>query len=45
VLLGSDAHAPEEVAWKFKNMIRMIKEIGYNQMAHFSKRKRSFIEI
>ncbi|MFX0071903.1 MAG: histidinol-phosphatase HisJ [Candidatus Hermodarchaeota archaeon] len=45
VLLGSDAHAPQEVAWKFKNIVKMLKEIGYNQIACFSKRKRTFIEL
>ncbi|MFX1276207.1 MAG: histidinol-phosphatase HisJ [Promethearchaeota archaeon] len=45
ILLGSDAHAPEEVGWEFNKMILIIKDIGYNQLAHYSKRKRTFIEI
>jgi histidinol-phosphatase (PHP family) len=45
VLLGSDAHKPEEIAWEFGKMIKILKEIGYNYLAHFKKRKRTFIEI
>ncbi|MHA1252800.1 MAG: histidinol phosphate phosphatase, partial [Candidatus Helarchaeota archaeon] len=45
ILLGSDAHSPEEIAWNFKIMIENLKKIGYTQLAHFNKRNRSFIEI
>ena len=45
ILLGSDAHDPSEIAWEFKPMINTLKEIGYNQLAHFEKRKRTFIEL
>jgi histidinol-phosphatase (PHP family) len=45
ILLGSDAHKPEEVAWKFKKLIKILKKIGYNRLAHFNRRKRSFIDI
>ena len=45
VLLGSDAHDPREVGWEFKKMIGILKEMGYNQLAHFSKRKRTYIEL
>jgi histidinol-phosphatase (PHP family) len=45
ILLGSDAHDPQEVGWEFKKMIRILKEIGYNQLAQYSKRKRSYIEL
>lgn len=45
ILLGSDAHAPEEVGWEFEKMIQIIKKIGFNQLAHFTKRKRKFIDI
>jgi histidinol-phosphatase (PHP family) len=45
VLLGSDAHRPEEVAWKFDKMIEILKKIGYSELAHYKKRKRTFIEI
>ncbi|MHA1915066.1 MAG: histidinol-phosphatase HisJ [Promethearchaeota archaeon] len=45
ILLGSDAHKPSDVAWKFKEMVKMLKNIGYTQLAHFKGRKREFIEI
>ncbi|MFX1297608.1 MAG: histidinol-phosphatase HisJ [Promethearchaeota archaeon] len=45
ILLGSDAHHPEDLAYKFKKMIKLLGEVGYNQLAHFNKRKRTFIEI
>ena len=45
ILLGSDAHDPKEVAWEFESVLHKVKEIGYNQLAHFDKRKRSFIEL
>ncbi len=45
VLIGSDAHTPHEIAWEFKKMITMLKRIGYNQLAHFNKRKMTLIEI
>ncbi len=45
ILLGSDAHDPQEVGWDFKKMIGTLKEMGYNQLACYSKRKRTFIEL
>jgi len=45
ILLGSDAHKPEEVAYEFKSITKMLKNIGFNQLAHFKKRKRSFIDF
>ncbi|MFX1574110.1 MAG: histidinol-phosphatase HisJ [Promethearchaeota archaeon] len=45
ILLGSDAHKPQDIAWKFKKMIKLLKKVGYNQLVHFEKRKKSFIEI
>jgi len=45
ILLGSDAHKPKDIAWKFKKTIKILKRIGYNQLANFNKRKRDFIEI
>jgi len=45
LLLGSDAHHPNEVGYKFKKIIKLVSRIGYNKLAHFYKRKRTFIEI
>ncbi|MFX1419886.1 MAG: histidinol phosphate phosphatase, partial [Promethearchaeota archaeon] len=45
ILLGSDAHHPNDLAYKFNKMIKLLRKVGYNQLAHFNKRKRIFIEI
>jgi histidinol-phosphatase (PHP family) len=45
VLLGSDAHKPKELAYQFEGTIKLLKDVGFNQLAHFKKRKLSFIEI
>ncbi len=45
ILLGSDAHKPEDLAYDFKSMTKMLKNIGFNQLAHFEKRKRSNIDF
>jgi len=45
ILLGSDAHQPKEIAYKFKEITNLLKNIGYNQLAHFEKRKRSYLDI
>jgi len=45
ILLGSDAHRPEEVGFQFKKAIESLKKIGYNQLTHFKKRKLFFIEL
>ncbi len=45
ILLGSDAHQPKEIAYRFKETTNLLKRVGYNQLAHFDKRKRSYIDI
>jgi histidinol-phosphatase (PHP family) len=45
ILLGSDAHQPKEIAYKFKETMELLKNIGYKQLVHFQERKRSYIEI
>ena len=45
VLLGSDAHHQLEIAYHFERMIEVLKNVGYNQLAHYEKRKRTFIEL
>ncbi|MFW9930709.1 MAG: histidinol-phosphatase HisJ [Candidatus Thorarchaeota archaeon] len=45
ILLGSDAHHPDEVGYNFNEMIKLVKRIGFSQLAYFEKRKRSFIDI
>jgi len=45
ILLGSDAHHPNELGYKFNKMIKLVSKIGYTKLAHFYKRKKTFIEI
>ncbi len=45
ILLGSDAHKPNQVAWEFNSIIKMLKNIGYTQLTHLERRKKTFIEI
>jgi len=45
ILLGSDAHDPNELAYDFNKITKLLKDIGYNQLIVFNKRKPSFIEI
>jgi histidinol-phosphatase (PHP family) len=45
ILFGSDAHDPNDLGYKFNKMLKLVRKVGYNQLAHFTKRKRTFIEI
>lgn len=45
ILLSSDAHHPNDLGYKFNEMLKLLSEIGYTNLAHFSKRNRTFIEI
>ncbi|HEY0089317.1 MAG TPA: histidinol-phosphatase HisJ [Candidatus Lokiarchaeia archaeon] len=45
ILLGSDAHDPTELAYDFNKIIKLLKDIGYNQLVAFNKRKPSFLEF
>ena len=45
ILLGSDAHYPNDLGYKFNKMLQLVSEIGYTELAHFNKRKRTFVEI
>jgi histidinol-phosphatase (PHP family) len=45
VLLGSDAHNPQEIAYEFENTIKLLKDIGYDKLVHFKERKISYLKI
>ena len=45
ILLGSDAHDPNEVGYEFKNLIKKLKNIGYKQLVSFDKRAKTYIDI
>ncbi|MEM2103290.1 MAG: histidinol-phosphatase HisJ family protein [Candidatus Bathyarchaeia archaeon] len=45
ITLGSDAHMPEDVGKDFNKALNMIKEVGYEQIVKFTKRKRQLATI
>jgi histidinol-phosphatase (PHP family) len=40
VMLGSDAHSPDEVGLDFDRALQLLHRVGYEEMALFSQRKR-----
>lgn len=45
VVLGSDAHQPDEVAADFDKAIVLLRSIGYKHSCTFNKRQRNYITI
>ena len=45
VTIGSDAHHPKQVGWEFERALAILRDIGYNQVVGFEKRKKVFYEI
>lgn len=45
VTLGSDAHKPEQVGAGFDTAVKLLKAIGYDEVAVFNGRKRSFLKL
>jgi len=43
--LSSDAHNPEDVGCKFKEVLKILKKKGYKKLIIFNKRNPSFISI
>lgn len=43
--LGSDAHSPGQVGMDFDRALRLATEAGYRQLAVFTGRERTFIDI
>lgn len=43
--LGSDAHKPEQVGESFDQAVKLIKSVGYNEIASFDKRKRKMVSL
>ena len=43
--IGSDAHAPEQVALNFKNVLTAIRESGISTLYTFDKRKKKAVNI
>ena len=45
VTLGSDAHAPEDVAYRFADAVALLQDVGYREIATFKQRQRGMISI
>jgi histidinol-phosphatase (PHP family) len=45
VTLGSDAHAPEHVGYRFDDAIELLRSVGYREYATFAARQRSMVPI
>ncbi|MHA1270077.1 MAG: histidinol-phosphatase HisJ [Candidatus Helarchaeota archaeon] len=45
ISLGSDAHKPEEVGWKFREAVKILKDIGYTQLVKFNNKKIQFFDF
>ncbi|MDP1809578.1 MAG: PHP-associated domain-containing protein, partial [Actinomycetota bacterium] len=45
VTLGSDAHAPEQVGFRFKYLLEQLKAAGYSEIVTFEGRQRRMVEI
>ena len=44
LVIGSDAHAPEEVGEGFDRAIAAAKDAGYSQLARFKQRERTLTD-
>jgi len=45
IVINSDAHAPEEVAYEFDQAYRVAREVGYTQVMRFRKRRAEPVDI
>lgn len=45
ITLGSDGHAPEQIAWDFEKIPDILKEAGFSYFTIFEKRKPKFVKL
>jgi len=45
IVINSDAHAPEEVAYEFDLAYALVREVGYTEVMRFEKRKAVAMKI
>ncbi len=45
VLLGSDAHAPDQVGRHFRRTLELLKRAGVSQLVVFENRRKTYVEI
>jgi histidinol-phosphatase (PHP family) len=44
-LINSDAHAPEEVGYKFDLALDLARKAGYSKVCQFEKRRRIEVDL
>lgn len=45
VTLGSDAHTPGDVAYRFSDAIALLQDVGYREYATFERRRRRMVPL
>jgi histidinol-phosphatase (PHP family) len=45
ITLGSDAHMPENVGKDFDKALRLVRQLGFTDIARFSQRKRKLVRL
>lgn len=45
IVINSDAHSPEEVAWGFADALALARAVGYRQVVRFSRRQRTAVDL
>jgi histidinol-phosphatase (PHP family) len=45
IVINSDAHSPQEVAYEFDLAYTLVREVGYTEVMRFEKRKAVAVEI
>jgi histidinol-phosphatase (PHP family) len=45
VTLGSDAHDPTDIGYRFADAVGLLREVGYREIATFSQRRRQMIPL
>jgi len=45
LVISSDAHRPQEVAWGFHDAVALAKRVGYKQVCRFKQRQRIMTDI
>jgi len=45
ITLGSDAHKPQDLGNNFDQALRLIREVGYEKIARFTRRQLELVEI
>ena len=45
ITLGSDGHAPEQIAWEFNKVPSLLEEAGFQYFTIFKNRKPKFIKL